>query len=245
MREDNYDNKKAGSSGIIRDSQGRASTRVGSLRMVMRLVIGGLFIGREVLKNRYQEQQSETHISAVDLDRITPIESGADQVRYAAVGAIVNSSAVMRRGVSTIREVSDRSYGRLTRLMQPVTQSRLLRPLRRRYQHYLDRGDQVVSAWIAAGRKEEYLGRQLAEHTAIDTIEETLDYLAVSPEMDELLAQQSADLVDDLFFEDIRNSASTSSMILTRWFNSVILRRKQDTTGESHPAPVPGVSQDE
>lgn len=244
MIEENHHNKETVSP-AIRDSQGKASTKVGSLRMLMRLAVGGLFIGREVLKNRYQEQQSDTHISAVDLDRVTPIESTTDQARYAAVGAIASSSEAMRRSISTLRQVSDRSYGKLTRLVQPVTQSQLLKPLRRRYQHYLDHGDRVVSAWMAAGRREEYLGRQLAEHTAIDTIEETLDYLAISPEMDELVAQQSADLVDDIFLEDIRNGASTTSMIVTRWFNSVVLRRKRNTANESPSSPVPRVSQDE
>jgi len=53
-----------------------------------------------------------------------------------------------------------------------------------------------------------------------------MDYLADSPELDELMAQQSVDLVDDILFDDIRESASNTSLILTNWFNTVILRRK-------------------
>ena len=121
---------------------------------------------------------------------------------------------------------SDRSYGNLTRALQPVTDSRLLKPFRRRYQRYLDHGDKVVSKWVAAGRREEYLGRQLAQETAVDSIEETLDYLADSPELDELMTQQSFDLVDDILLDDIRESASNTSLILSNWFNTVILRRK-------------------
>ena len=121
---------------------------------------------------------------------------------------------------------SDRSYGTLTRAFQPITDSRLLKPFRRRYQRYLDHGDKVVSSWVAAGRREEYLGRQLAQDTATDSIEETLDYLADSPELDELMAEQSFDLVDDLIIHNIRDGASNSSVILSNWFNTVILRRK-------------------
>ena len=200
--------------------------RVGSLRMLMRMALGGAIIGREELKNRYQDKQSDTHIPAVELNRVTPIESETDRARYAAVGAITNSSEALRKSVSKLGQTSDRSYGRLRQTMQPVTDSRLLKPFRRQYQRYLDHGDKVVSKWVAAGRREEYLGRQLAQETAVDTIEETLDYLADSPEMDELMAQQTVDLVDDILLDDIRESASNSSLILTNWFNTTILRRK-------------------
>lgn len=200
--------------------------RVGTLRMLMRMALGGAVIGREELNNRYQDRQSETNIPGVELNRVTPIESEADRARYAVVGAVANSSEALRKRFSKISRSSDRSYGRLTRAIQPVTDSRLFKPFRRRYQRYLDHGDKVVSSWVAAGRREEYLGRQLAQDTATDSIEETLDYLADSPELDELMAEQSFDLVDDLIIDNIRDGASNSSVILSNWFNTVILRRK-------------------
>ena len=200
--------------------------RVGSLRMLMRMALGGAIIGREELKNRYQDKQSDTHIPAVELNRVTPIESETDRARYAAVGAITNSSEALRKSVSKLGQTSDRSYGRLRQTMQPVTNSRLLKPFLRQYQRYLDHGDKVVSKWVAAGRREEYLGRQLAQETAVESIEETLDYLADSPELDEFIEQEAVDLVDDILLDDIRESASNTSLILTNWFITTILRRK-------------------
>ena len=199
---------------------------VGILRMLMRMALGSTIIGREELKNRFQDKQSEPHIPGAELNRVTPIESEADRARYAVVGAIANSSEALRKSLSKLGQRSDRSYGRLSRAIQPATDSRLLKPFRRRYQRYLDHGDKVVSKWVAAGRREEYLGRQLAQETAVDSIEETLDYLADSPELDELMTQQSFDLVDDILLDDIRESASNTSLILSNWFNTVILRRK-------------------
>ena len=87
-------------------------------------------------------------------------------------------------------------------------------------------GDELVSNWIAVGRREEYLSRQLTQEIATESIEETLDYLADSPELDELMAAQSMDLVDDIFVDEIRESYSNTSLILTEWFSKVILRRK-------------------
>ncbi len=211
---------------VITYSKQPERPRIGTLRMLMRMALGSTIIGREELKNRFQDKQSEPHIPGAELNRVTPIESEADRARYAVVGAIANSSEVLRRSLSKLGQRSDRSYGRLSRAIQPATDSRLLKPFRRRYRRYLDHGDKVVSKWVAAGRREEYLGRQLAQETAIESIEETLDYLADSPELDELMAQQSVDLVDDILFDDIRESASNTSLILTNWFNTVILRRK-------------------
>jgi len=212
---------------VLTYSKQQKKPRVGSIRMLMRMALGNAIIGREELKNRFQDKQSETHIPAAELNRVTPIESEADRARYAVVGATANSSEALRKSISKLGLTSDRSFGRLTRTMQPVTNSRLLKPFRRQYRRYLDHGDKVVSAWVAAGRKEEYLGRQLAQQTAVESIEETLDYLADSPEMDELMAQHSVDLVDDILFDDIRESASNTSLILTNWFNTAILRRKR------------------
>lgn len=211
---------------VITYSKQPERPRIGTLRMLMRMALGSAVIGREELKNRFQDKQSESHIPGAELNRVTPIESEADRARYAVVGAMVNSSEALRRSLSKLGQRSDRSFGRLSRAIQPATDSRLLKPFRRRYRRYLDHGDKVVSKWVAAGRREEYLGRQLAQETAIESIEETLDYLADSPELDELMAQQSVDLVDDILFDDIRESASNTSLILTNWFNTAILRRK-------------------
>jgi hypothetical protein len=212
---------------IITDTRRQNQPRVGTFRMLMRMALGSVVLGREELNNRFQAKQSETHIPAMELNRVAPIESDSDRARYAVVGAIANSSEALRKSISNLGQASDRSYGRLTRAIRPVTNSRLLKPFRRRYQRFLDHGDEVVSAWIATGRKEEYLGRELAQQSAIEAIEETLDYLAISPEMDELMETQSMDLVDDILIDNIREGASNSTLILTEWFNTTVLRRKR------------------
>lgn len=211
---------------------------IGTLRMVMRLALGSAIIGREELKKRFEEEQTNSHVSAAELNEVTPIKSEADRARYAVVGAMASSSEMLKSGISRISQRSDHTYGRLSRAIQPLTDSWLVKPFRRRYQRYLDHGDKIVSSWIATGRREEYLGRQLAQETAIESIEETLDYLADSPELDELMTVQSGDLVDDLLFDDIRESASNTSLIFTNWFNSTILRKKsQIETEQSKSSP--------
>jgi len=230
---------------VITVSEMQNTPRIGSLRMLMRLVLGSAVIGREELKNRFQDKQNEAQIPAAELNRVTPIDSDADRARYAVIGATANSSEALRKSISKLGQVSDRSFGRLTRTVYPVTNSRFLKPFRRQYQRYLNRGDQVVSAWVAAGRREEYLGRLLAQEIATETIEETLDYLADSPEMDELIEQQSVDLVNDILFDDIKESASNTPLILTSWFNTTILRRNRQKKADPSHSSTGEESQDE
>lgn len=214
---------------IITYSTKKSAPKIGTARMMMRLALGSAVIGREQLKRRFQEKQSETFVSAATLNQETPIESEADRARYAAIGAVAKSSDALRKSTAALGQVSNRAFGRLTRAFLPVTNSRLLSPFRRQYQRYSDHGDKLVSEWIAAGRREEYLSRQLVQDTTIEAIEETLDYLAESPELDELVQQQSGDFIEDVF-EDVQESAANTTLILVDWFSSTILRRPSQRT---------------
>jgi hypothetical protein len=219
---------------VITYSKKAYESKTSTLRMVMRLALGGAIIGREELKRRFQEKQSVRHVSGAELNKVTPIETETDRARYAAIGALAKSSDGLRRWFSSLGRAANRTYGRLARTLEPVSDSRLLGPFRRRYQRYTDRGDQVVAEWVAAGRKEEYLSRQLAEDTTVEVIEETLDYLAESPEMDELIQAQTGDLVEDVF-DDIQESATNTTLILSDWFTTTVLRRPRRKSKQSPP----------
>ena len=197
---------------------------VGTVRMLMRLALGSVVIGREEMLRRFQEKQSEPTLPASSLHEVTPIESESDHLRYAAIGAVSRTSEAFGQGISGFGRLTNRTFGFFSRAISPLTESRMMGPFRRRYQRYIDRGEKVVGGWITAGRREEYLGRQLAQDTIIESIEETLDYLAESPEMDELIQQESVDLVEEVF-DDVGERTSRSGMILVDWFSGMALRR--------------------
>lgn len=204
------------------------TARVGVGRMLMRLVLGSIIIGSEELKHRFQESQSQTHVPPVILNGETPVETDSDRARYAVLGALATSSNAVGRNLSSLGKLSNKVFHGLKRAAQPVTDSRFMSPFHQQFQRLTERGEDVLSGWIAAGRREEYLSRQLVQDTATEAIEETLDYLAESPEMDELVQQQSGDLFDDVFedvFDDIGGQTSRVRLIMTSWFNKIILRR--------------------
>lgn len=202
----------------------KSETRVGTVRMVMRMLLGGVIIGREEMRNRFQEKQSGKNISAVELNDQTPIESEVDRARYAAFGAVVKTSEAVQRRISNLEQISNRTFGIFTRAIRPVSNSRLMNPLRRRYDRYVAQGEKVVADWVAAGRTEEYHSRRLVQDTTTESIEEVLDYLAESPEMDELMQDQSVDFVEDMF-EDVGGGISNTRLIFSNWINSMIRGR--------------------
>lgn len=210
--------------------------RVGTFRMIGRMLLGGAVIGREELKTRFQESQSDTHVPAAELNKVTPVESDADRMRYATIGAMAKSSNAIRGGASLLGRISNRAYQRITRSISPITNSRPMSPVRRQYQRFIDRGDMIVSDWIATGRREEYLSRQLTQDVAVESIEGTLDYLADSPEMDELVQAQSGDLIEDIF-DDATGGISKTSLIFVDWINAAILRKPRSQPDSSTDTP--------
>lgn len=207
------------------------SSRVGTVRMLMRIALGSMVISREEMLRRFQEKQSETSIPASALNEVTPIETESDRLRYAAIGAMSRSSETLGQSISVIERLTNRTFRFFRRAISPVTESRTMGPLQRRYQRYVDQGEKVVGDWVAAGRKEEYLGRQLAQGAVTETIEETLDYLAESPEMDELIQQESVDLIEEVF-DDVGERTSKTGMILVDWFSGMALRRPRSKAGK-------------
>lgn len=211
-------------------------TRVGTFRMAARILLGGVVIGREELKTRFQESQSNIHISAAELNNVTPVESDADRLRYATIGAMAKSSNAIQRGASLLGRISNRAYQKITRSISPITNSGPMSPVRRQYQRFVDQGDMIVSDWIATGRREEYLSRQLTQEVAVESIEETLDYLADSPELDELMQTQSGDLIEDIF-DDATGGISKTSLIFVDWINAAILRKPRRQPDSSTDTP--------
>jgi hypothetical protein len=96
-------------------------------------------------------------------------------------------------------------------------------PVRRQFDRFETRGEQVVQTWINTGRSEEYLSRTLVEDTSTEIIEEVLDYLAVSPEMHQLVEQQTSDLTGDMV-EEIQER-TTKIFVFRNWFRRAQPRR--------------------
>jgi hypothetical protein len=201
--------------------------RVGSLRMAARLLLGAALTGSDELNRRFGTAQQVYRPAPAERDLLLASETDADHRRYAVLGALAETTQAAQKGVSSAGSRVDRAYRAVARAARPVTSSRLAQPVNRRIDRYVARGDTIVRRWVEAGRAEEQLSRELASQATVQTIETTLDYLARSPEMDQLTKEQSLDLVDQMM-DDVQEGAIGGRIFLVRWFSGII-RRRPDT----------------
>jgi hypothetical protein len=206
--------------------------------LAARLLLGAALTGSDQLTRRLGSGQQVYRPAPAERDRLLAGETQADWRRYALLGALVETGWAAHQGVASAGRLTDRLYRRISRSLRPVTGSRLARPVNRRIDRLAARGDAVVRRWVEAGRAEEQLSRRLAEQASIETIEGVLDYLARSPEMDQLTKEQSFDLVGQMV-DGVQAGVSGSRVLLVKWFSRVILRRPELIESQADPIPEP------
>lgn len=195
----------------------------GTLRLVLRLALGSMVLGREELNRRFQVKQAQLNQSLTPQSIIRPEETAYDRRRYALEGALVQTSETVSDGLRMAGTAANAVFRLASRLARPVTSSRVMKPVRRQFDRFETRGEQVVQTWINTGRSEEYLSRTLVQDTSTEIIEEVLDYLAVSPEMDQLVEQQTSDLTGDMVEE--LQERTTRVFVFRNWFRRSTPRR--------------------
>ena len=194
-----------------------------SLRTVMRLAIGTAALGADEIGRRLKEQQEQYYNPAVkntgadnensNLNSnanttsggpivrstvISPDETEADRLRYALIGMMAQTPNVVADGISTAGRVSSKVTGLFGRIISPVANSRLMKPVRERYDSVAARGESMVDHWIEIGRAEEQAGRVMAQDMANKTVDELVDYIGQKPEVRELIQQQSVGMFDEI-----------------------------------------------
>ena len=192
-------------------------TGVGSIRLAFRLVLGSLVLGKDELDSRFQQKQFQMSRYYIPQATIKPDESPTDRARYAIEGALVQAAGTLNRGVNSVDNVSNRAINLVSRLASPLTNSRIMGPARRQFERFEVRGERVVQTWINIGRSEEFLSRALVQDTTTEILEETLDYLATSPEMDQLVEHESLDIADNMV--EMVQKGTTRIFGFREWFD--------------------------
>ena len=185
-----------------------------TLRSAMRLALGTAMIGADEINRRLKEQQEQFNNVAVkntDVDAntktggvivrstiISPDETEADRLRYALIGIMAQTPDVMASGLSAAGQISGKATRLFSRITGPVANSRLMKPVKERYDSVAARGESMVDRWIEIGRAEEQAARVMAANTANKTVDELVDYLGQKPEVRDLIQQQSVGMVGEI-----------------------------------------------
>lgn len=176
-----------------------------TLEMLASLLLGSATEGGEQLAVRLKRWQATTDGRGNEIYSEPLNETDQERLRYAIIGLLAGAPGAAQRTFNTAVNVSDTAYSFVTRLLSPVANSRVGRPLQKRYDRYAAHGASLVEQWIDTGRVAEQRGRALARQAAFDGEDEVMNQvigvLGTKPEVRELITQQSIGMAQQLMLE--------------------------------------------
>lgn len=191
---------------------------------LLRLMVGGMLVGADQLRDRLQRWEEAAHASPLGQAASPPAASSS--VRHALVGLAFETETRMRRGFSTLlaraarlADDADLAYTRLT----IYTRGTPLDPLRRRLDELLFLALTEVDRWTARGAREERQGRRMAEQAAVGIVDELLDYMAHNPEVRHLIEQQGTSMAESAVGE-VRARTASADLWIERLAHNLLHR---------------------
>ena len=197
-------------------------------KIALRLLVGAALEGGDELSYRIRtwwatvpKGEYESGASLTEMEG-----KGGSSLLYTILGLLFRTSESVSRGASTAGRLSSRATSIVSRLMKPITNSRVMRPVQRHYQYYIARGESVVSSLNGIGRYEARSSRALIrQQVSDDTLEDILTYLVEKAKIRELIAEQGVDAASDASTEiRVRSAAVDSS--LDRIVDNILRRQK-------------------
>lgn len=216
-----------------------------SLLLLSRFLMGALFMGGDELIGRLRRFQEdiETEPWRVDGGSNIEQESTTALFRYLAVGLYARGQRRVTKAARAGFRFSVGAAGWLLGGANRLTDNRLARPFRRAASARMQSlGEQALEV-AKEGRREEQVARLLAGMTINDIIDLVLDYIATSPDVDELIkdliGQQSVGMAT--MVADNARSVTVVGDYVAEGLVRRILRRAP--RGELPPSPLAGKPQ--
>lgn len=233
---ENSDSEGVGAGDIANDPD---EPEFDSLRSLTSLLIGGAIEGTSQLVTRLREYEEELRARDAeedDAESAVTQEDELDRLRYAFVGMVLDVQSTFRRNVSLWARALDGSARATDRVTRTLTPNFLFRPLQRRYNGLVRRGEDSLARWVADGRTAEPQSRELAKMTYKQIVDEFIDTLAENPELQDLITQQSIGLASEAR-DEVRERTVTADNIM----ESIVRRILRRTPRAELPPPPPEV----
>jgi hypothetical protein len=227
---------------------GEQERPAGKLRTLARLSLGGVLLALDALSqglDQIEEGPIQPLPEARDLDSVllpadeweTTLGHEAQSApRQVLVGFALDTQSRLSRTARAILRRGDQMTGGAGRALDPVF-SRAFSPVRGPFERLVERGQAQVDHWRELGRAEEAHSRVLAQDTAEQLIDTTVDTVASDPRVREIaqdiIAQQGMGLAEEAV-EEVRERTVSGDMLLERPLRSILRRRPR----ESLPAPT-------
>lgn len=188
-----------------------------SFRLGLRFLLGSALLLNDEAQKRFAKAQQEIKISPTERKVLLAKETSVDRERYTLIGLMVEGDKAVERMLANLGQLGERSIRKTKHKIKPLTNNPLVVPLTRRYERSIQRGENILQGLIESGRLEEFRSRRLAQEATTETIEEVLDYLATSPEMDQLVDAEMDEMPGETI-ADIQTDMKRTSKKIRRWF---------------------------
>jgi hypothetical protein len=211
-------------------------TKPEALVTLMRLLVGGAVIGVDELQRRSRQWHAEISQTAAHKMVIAPFaELERNRQRHTLIGLLFETPEAMSRRLAQVGHASGAAAGLVGKVSAPIVNSRLVRPLKRRFDNLMSRGESTVERWAERGRAEEQASRVLAEQAVTEIFDEVMaeviSQLAQKPEIRELLQQQSVSLAGEVIGE-VRQRTAGADALLERLVRTMLRRSPHEAVVE-------------
>lgn len=196
---------------------------------VLRLLVGGMLVGADQLRDRLQRWDERP--LAIDAGAMRSPQTASASMRRALIGATFEAQARLRRRFSTmmtrVERLADDANLIYTRLAFAV-RGTPLDSARAQVDELLFLALAAVDRWTERGRREEQYGRQMAEQATVSVIDELLDYMARNPEVRKLIEQQGTSMAESAVGE-VRERTASADQWIERLAHNLLHRPTGDT----------------
>jgi hypothetical protein len=211
-----------------------------TIRLLTAVAVGGVVEGTDQLVTRlkrYEEKlkqaAEEGEAGDVEID-----EDELDRLRYATIGLIFETQNMLGRSLELAVKAAETGVVVTEKIAGPFWDFFLFRPftkrIEKRFDNMAERGQGSLSRWIEIGREVEPRGRELASLTYEEIIGEFIDRLAESPEIRELVTQQSLSLAAGVR-DEVRERTVTSDNVLEDIARRILRREPRTALPEPPP----------
>ena len=214
------------------------SQQLSDLKATLRLVVGSTLNGRDAYTQRLRLVQSMQGLVNPDAITIDENETIGDQLRYLFLGMLFETPDVLQRGLVRAEETSSKAYGFVSKLLSPISNSRIFSPVKDRFDVAAERGEKVVDRLIMKGRIEEQNSRLITQQKALDDlVNDILEYVILKTEVLQIVQEGGVGVATDAL-DVYREQSASVDTVLEQRLKSFFQRNspKQPGTPASKPA---------
>lgn len=218
-------------------------TKPESLVTLLRLLVGGAVIGVDELQRRSRQWRAEISQAAANKMVIAPLaELERSRQRHTLIGLLFETPEALSNRLARVGQASGAAAGLVGKVSAPIVNSRLVRPLKRRFDNLVRQSESNIERWAERGRVEEQVSRAIAEQAIAELFDEVMaeviTQLAQKPEVRELLQQQSVGLAGEVIGE-VRQRSASADALLERVARTILRRSPHEAVVELPGPAVP------